>query len=90
MSGTVAETHAARSVTPMQVNLASGETVSKQEQNALAKRLWTLRRSRKLSQQRMADMIGISRTQLAHAERGRFSGEKSQSMFQIRRFLESI
>jgi DNA-binding XRE family transcriptional regulator len=63
--------------------------LDKKEQDALAKRLWTLRRSRKWTQSRMAAAIGISRTRLAHAERGRFAGERSQSMFLIRKILEN-
>lgn len=63
--------------------------MSIKEASALGKKLWTMRRSRALSQKRMALIIGISRTCLAHAEQGRFAGERSQSMYMIRKFLEN-
>ena len=54
----------------------------------LAKKLWTIRRSRKWTLARTASAIGISVASLSRAERGIFSGERSQSLFLIRKFLE--
>lgn len=79
--------HPAHSL-PDALILAPGGKMATKEGTDLAKKLWTIRRTRKLSQKRMAAIIGISRSRLSHAERGRFAGERSQSLFLIRKFLE--
>lgn len=63
--------------------------MSKLEQEKLGKRLWQIRRARNWTQAQMARSIGISRISLSHAENGRFSGERSQSFYLIRKFLEN-
>lgn len=63
--------------------------MSNTEQEKLGKKLWALRRERKWTQAQMARSIGISRTSLSRAEAGQFAGEKSQSVFQIIKFLEA-
>jgi len=68
--------------------LAPGGKMATKEGTDLAKKLWTIRRSRKWTLARTASAIGISVASLSRAERGIFSGERSQSLFLIRKFLE--
>jgi transcriptional regulator with XRE-family HTH domain len=63
--------------------------MDKKQCEALAKRLLAIRHTRKWTQERMARAIGIHRSRLSHAEQGIFSKERSQSVFLIRKFLES-
>jgi hypothetical protein len=63
--------------------------MSKKEREALSKRLWTVRMSRRWTQARAAAAVGISLVALSRAERGIFSGDRSQSIFLIRKFLEN-
>lgn len=62
--------------------------MSKTEQEKLGKRLWTIRRARDWTQERMARSIGISRIALSHAENGKLSGERSRSLYLIKKFLD--
>ena len=64
--------------------------MSKKEQEAIAKKLLTVRRERRWNLRRMASAIGVSIATLSRAENAIFSSENSQSVFQIRKFLESV
>ena len=62
--------------------------MSKTEEEKLGKRLWEIRMARKWTQAQLARTIGISRVALCQAEHGDFAGERSKSLYLIRKFLE--
>lgn len=70
-------------------NLSPETKMDNKQKETLATRLLELRHSRKWTQARLSRAIGISRISLSKAESGYFSGERSRSLYLIRKFLEA-
>lgn len=64
--------------------------MSREERHAIANKLWNKRRALQLTQKEMALRIGISRERLSRAEHGKFSSERSLSVFLIRKYLGGV
>jgi DNA-binding XRE family transcriptional regulator len=65
------------------------EQMPKADLKKRGERLRRIRHDRNWTQEQMARVIGISRVALTQAESGHFAGERSKSIYLIRKFLET-